>query len=233
MKKHKKSETSVKQIRRVNAVMHAHAYKNIGMAALPFAASSRDLLVGSLTSTAPQARAMSHMANTTQGSSFDQFSINANSRKPGKRVDGAILQFSTDNFIRAGGDDGQKPLRAGGTHASAFLSVLRYSNLANKVNNTPLTWIGAAGAPNIVLSGNFKHSVSPSLGKHHRVTHTAKFPGYAVHTGSDGIYKATPEIFLGGKFIMPGIKTPQHAQETLIELEAIVTPFLITEEPQS
>lgn len=57
---------------------------------------------------------------------------------------------------------------------------------------------------------------------------------YAVHTGAanDNALKATPEVFEGGKFIMPGIKTPEHAVETLKELVDIVTPFLITDKGQ-
>lgn len=77
-----------------------------------------------------------------------------------------------------------------------------------------------------MLSGRFKSTISPRLGEHHRVSHTSKFPGYAVHTGGDGPFKATPEVFLGGKFIMPGIKSPDHARKTLEELVAIVQPFI-------
>ena len=88
------------------------------------------------------------------------------------------------------------------------------------------------GAPNIVLSGKFRYPVSPRLGEHHRVSHTSKFPGYAVHTGGDGPHKATPEVFVGGKFIMPGIKSPEHAENTLRELILIVKPYLIVTDDQ-
>ena len=55
-----------------------------------------------------------------------------------------------------------------------------------------------------------------------------------MHTGGakDNALKATPEVFEGGKFIMPGIKTPEHAVETLSELVDIVTPFLIKNKGQ-
>ena len=55
-----------------------------------------------------------------------------------------------------------------------------------------------------------------------------------MHTGGakDSALKATPEVFEGGKFIMPGIKTPEHAVQTLNELIEIVTPFLIKNKEQ-
>ena len=137
----------VLHIQRVNAVMHVHQWKNLGEARRPRATPVRDMLVGCVTPTQKQTAFVSHLANKKAGSSFDQFSVNANP-KPNTavcRVDGAILQFSTDNFIRAGGDDQQRTLRAGGTHASALLSSLRYNRMTAKLCYSPLGWIGAAG----------------------------------------------------------------------------------------
>lgn len=141
----------VTNLTRVNAVMHVHQWKNIGHASCPKATPLRDLLAGCVTPTQKQTSFVSHLANKKAGSSFDQFSVNANPDPTSKvcRVDGAILQFSTDNFIRAGGDDQQETLRAGGTHASALLSSLRYNRLTANLCKGPLTWIGAAGTPTV------------------------------------------------------------------------------------
>jgi len=191
----------IDSLTRVNAVMHAHAFTNICIDQL--APAPRDMLAGCNTVHRKESASISHFASKTPGSSFDQLSVNCNSRVKGSRVDGVILRFQTDNFIRAGGNDGQNPLRSAGTHVSAFLSVLRFNRLTAKLSGRPLTWIGAAGAPNNVISGNFRRKISDELGKHHRVSHTCKFPGYAVHTGGDGPMRATPEVFLSGKFILP------------------------------
>ena len=101
---------NIASLERVNAVMHVHQWKNIGAAANHNAAPVRDMLVGCRTSTIKQTPLISYLANKTPDSSFDQFGVNANPDKrctKKQRVDGAILQFSTDNFIRAGGNDGQ------------------------------------------------------------------------------------------------------------------------------
>ena len=74
--------------------------------------------------------------------------------------------------------------------------------------------------------GRFKTLISESLGKDHRVTHTGKvgmralhgcsatlflsipqFPGYAVHVADD-VIAATAEVFLNGRIVLPGMKSP-------------------------
>lgn len=214
--------THLTEIVRVNAVMHAHSFRNI-VRSKPV--SRRDMLSG-CTNSKSSKTPVSQFASKTPGSSFDQLSVNCNSREEGSRTDGVCLLFKTKNFIRAGGNDGGNPIRSAGTHSAALLSVLRFNRLICRLGNEPLSWIGAAGAPNNVISGKFKHRVSPSIESHHRVSHTTKFPGYAVHTGGVGPMRATPEIFTSGKFIMPGIKGPSHAIATLRELITIVLPFL-------
>jgi hypothetical protein len=209
-------------LERVNAVMHAQSFSNIMHAS---SALRRDALVGCTVPLSSQTP-ISQFASKTPGSSFDQMSVNCNSREPQSRIDGVMLLFPTRNFIRAGGNDGQHPIRPAGTHVSALLSVLRFNRLAARMGHQPLAWIGAAGAPNNVISGTFRSRIKPSIGSHHRVSHTTKFPGYAVHTGGSGPMRATPEVFLSGKFIMPGIKGPAHAIATLRELIAVVVPFL-------
>jgi hypothetical protein len=207
----------------VNAVMHAHHWRNAQSGG---GAPRRDLLAGCASAAASQRSHISCFAGKTPGSSFDQLSVNCNPRTAGSRTDGVVLQFITDNFIRAGGNDRGAPTRNAGTHASAMLSVLRYARFTGFRCGKPMTWIGAAGAPNVVLSGTLRGRVKDSLKQHFKASHSTKFPGIAVHTGGTTKLKATPEVFAGGKFIMPGIKSPGHALAALAELSEIVMPHL-------
>jgi hypothetical protein len=118
------------------------------------------------------------------------------------------------------------PSRPAGTHASALLSSLRFHRFTAAKRKSPLSWIGAAGEPNIVLSGSFTHKIKNTLRHHWRVSHSAKFPGMAVHTGQTSGFPATPEVFASGKFIIPGMKSPAMAIATLADLELIVAPFM-------
>jgi hypothetical protein len=214
-------------VRPVNAVMHAHHWRNTQTGR---GAARRDLLSNCASAIESQRAQISCFAGKTPGSSFDQLSVCCNPRRPHSRTDGVVLQFITDNFIRAGGNDGADPTRDAGTHGASMLSVLRYARFTGKRCNKPMTWIGAAGAPNIVRSGTLNGRVHDSLKQHFKASHSSKFPGIAVHTGGTTKLKATPEVFAGGKFIMPGIKSPGHALAALAELSEIVTPHLVPHE---
>jgi len=118
---------------------------------------------------------------------------------------GKILVFHNKrNIIRAGKH----------THADALLSVLRFISWSN-CNNSG--WFTGIATPNSVFSGEFKEPPAKSLRSCPHISFSDKFPGMSVNVSHalSAITKnpikqncCTPEIYNSGKFIIPGVKTP-------------------------
>jgi hypothetical protein len=136
---------------------------------------------------------------------------------------GKILVFhGKRNIIRAGKH----------THADAFLSVLRFLNWSqcNEGN-----WFTGIATPNSVVNGWFKTPLTDALRTSPYVSYSDKFPGVSVNVAK--AYAAmfgqpplvdnccTPEIYRSGKFIIPGVKTPQDLVVACMVLDRLYKQY--------
>lgn len=137
---------------------------------------------------------------------------------------GKILVFhGKRNIIRAGKH----------THADAFLSVLRFLQWSqcNEGN-----WFTGIATPNSVINGWFKTPLKSTLRTCPYVSYSDKFPGISVNVSK--AYAAmfgqvlqnnccTPEIYRSGKFIIPGVKTPQDLVVACMVLNKLYEQYSI------
>ena len=136
------------------------------------------------------------------------------------KKDGKILLFGTGNCILAG-----KKTTAAACLSSARLVHMLLTTLPSKM----CIWPSHYSCPNVVLTGQINCNVADTIKDDvANVNHTAKFPGIALKVDES---KVTPELFLSrGKIIIPGITGVHQLQKTMIQIERILKPHIITAE---
>lgn len=115
---------------------------------------------------------------------------------------GKILIFKKKgNIIRAGKHDVLDGYKG-------ILFFLKWTN--------DLDWPTFVCAPNIVLLGELKEVIPPSIKNHYLTSWSSKFPGIAVNWPDTS---CTPELYLSSnKFILPGVTNPPEAVKVLQRL---------------
>ena len=122
-----------------------------------------------------------------------------------------------------------------GTHGDAILGILMFDRFVAAISDdalaSRLAWVASIRTPNMVCHGTFRSMISKTLGDDHRVTHTGKFPGYACHVVDEHGVSSTAEVFLNGRLVLPGMKSPGGLKRALALICDIVRPHLIDARP--
>lgn len=161
-------------------------------------------------------QALSSYSSSDLDSPFEHLRFNCNDS-------GKILVFHNKrNIIRAGKH----------THADALLSVLRFFQWSNCNEGD---WFTGIATPNSVLSGRFRGKPTSALKESPYVSFSDKFPGISVNVAHAFTALArenktpetccTPEIYMSGKFIIPGVKLPEDLVSACMVLNNLGNDF--------
>lgn len=131
---------------------------------------------------------------------------------------GTILQFETQNAIRAG------PTHS---HSAAFLSLVKYRRMRGQ-RNTNFT---AIGCPNVVVNGCFTRALDfPKVKTLPHASYSDKFPGIAITAPpSVNANGSTVEVYRAAangksRFIIAGTRCPHSLKRLLLFLSETL-PF--------
>lgn len=104
-------------------------------------------------------------------------------------------------------------IRAGKyTHSDAFMSTARFLGWSGLGKNR---WPASFTAPNAVLCGKFCGPLNEKLKTYPFAAYSSRFPGVSINVADAALSMnldggsaatATPEVYMSGKFIIPGIK---------------------------
>lgn len=126
-------------------------------------------------------------------------------------------------------------IRAGKhTHAHALWGTFEFFFLFSKLSapEHPSKWLSSIRAPNMVISGQLKCSISPEIINDPACTKTSKFPGIQIAVPEH--LNSTPELYLKrSTFIIPGVTSPAQLAEILRSLVGIYSKYKLCDNVSS
>lgn len=204
----------IKNITRVNVVMHVCTENNFKRSYLRYGFGCRGKPTDKIQNAPTRSgQKLGQYSSSDLDSPFEHLRFNA--EKSGK-----ILVFHNKrNIIRAGKS----------THADAFHSVLKFMDWSqcNKQD-----WYTGIATPNSVVSGEYHFPITDKFRASPHVSFSDKFPGISVNVAhalatSDNKDSTccTPEVYRSGKFIVPGIKIPTDLVSSCIVLNDLAKKY--------
>lgn len=216
-------EAGVVHLAQVNVVAHASASKR-SMNGHRLFLHNRIFRASAPPSTETNANLMPCGSNRMAGKQ-SHYRLNS-SRAQGEKQQIAHCQagkafcFGGGAIIRAGKH----------THAHAMWGTLEFFFLFTRLAapEHPSRWLSAIQAPNMVISGQFKHMISHTIANDPACTKTSKFPGIQITVPSH--LNSTPELYLKrSTFIVPGVTSPNQLAEILRCVVAIYAKYKLSE----